>query len=162
LSRRKEGETVTIAIGGTADSRMGGGSLNVTSCLKRLSDGDYIGNGPMIRGLKYSWGPTAVLAGGGLDILVVTTRSQIYDQHQFKSFGADPAGKAALALKSMQHFRAAVEPFAAWVIVCNSGALCTHDLRKLPFRSVPRPILPLDLESNGGYAEGDFSEFGIK
>jgi microcystin degradation protein MlrC len=49
-----------------------------------------------------------------------------------------------VGLKSMQHFRAAFEPIAGKVIVCDSGALCTTHLEKLPYKNVPRPIFPLD------------------
>jgi microcystin degradation protein MlrC len=44
----------------------------------------------------------------------------------------------------MQHFRAAFEPIAGKVIVCDSGALCTLQLDKLPYANVPRPIYPID------------------
>jgi microcystin degradation protein MlrC len=47
----------------------------------------------------------------------------------------------------MQHFRAAFEPISGKVIVCDSGALCTPDLAKLPYRKVPRPIFPLDRDT---------------
>jgi microcystin degradation protein MlrC len=46
----------------------------------------------------------------------------------------------------MQHFRAAFEPMAEKIIVCDCGALCTTDVTKLPYRKVPRPIYPLDPE----------------
>lgn len=144
LHRHHAGDTVTIEIGGKTDPRIGGGPLGVTGTLELLSNGDYVGDGPMIGGLQRSWGPTAVLASKGVEILVVTIRSQILDQQQFKAFGIDPARKAIVALKSMQHFRAAFAPIAAKVIICDSGALCTPDLRKLPYKNVPRPIFPLD------------------
>jgi microcystin degradation protein MlrC len=44
----------------------------------------------------------------------------------------------------MQHFRAAFEPMAEQVIVCDSGALCTTDVSRLPYQNLPRPIFPLD------------------
>jgi microcystin degradation protein MlrC len=144
LQRSRVGDTVTVAIGGKTDPRMGGGPLMVTGTLLLLSDGDYAGDGPMIGGLRRSWGPTAVLKVGGTDILIVTIRSQMLDLQQFRAFGIDPATKSAVGLKSMQHFRAAFGPIAADVIVCDSGALCTPDLRKLPYRNVPRPMFPLD------------------
>jgi microcystin degradation protein MlrC len=55
-----------------------------------------------------------------------------------------PQNKHVVALKSMQHFRAAFEPIAGQVIVCDSGALCTPQYNRLPYRNVPRPIFPLD------------------
>jgi len=68
------------------------------------------------------------------------------DLQQFRAFGIDPAAKRVVALKSMQHFRAAFEPIASRVIVCDSGALCTPDARKLPYHHVPRPVHPLDAD----------------
>jgi len=58
----------------------------------------------------------------------------------------DPAAKTVVGLKSMQHFRAAFEPIAGKVIVCDSGALCTTFYDRLPYQNVPRPIYPLDRE----------------
>jgi microcystin degradation protein MlrC len=47
----------------------------------------------------------------------------------------------------MQHFRAAFEPIAGKVIVCDSGALATPDLTRKPYRKVRRPVWPLDPET---------------
>ncbi|MGZ0190029.1 MAG: MlrC C-terminal domain-containing protein, partial [Alphaproteobacteria bacterium] len=68
------------------------------------------------------------------------------DLQQFKTFGIQPENKTVIALKSMQHFRAAFEPIAGKVIVCDSGALCTLQYHRLPYENVPRPIFPLDLD----------------
>ena len=95
-------------------------------------------------GLKGEWGPTAVLRVGDIDILVVSFPQQILDLQQFCAFGIDPVAKRVVALKSMQHFRAAFEPIAGKIIVCDSGALCTPDLSKLTYQKVRRPIFPLD------------------
>jgi len=66
------------------------------------------------------------------------------DKQQFKAFGIMPAEKSVIGLKSMQHFRAAFEPIAGRVIVCDSGALSTPQYHRRPYRNVPRPIFPLD------------------
>ena len=44
----------------------------------------------------------------------------------------------------MQHFRAAFEPIASRVLVCDSGALASPDLTKFTFSRVPRPMYPLE------------------
>ena len=80
----------------------------------------------------------------GIAILVVTNAAQMWDLQQFKAFGIDPQAKRVVALKSAQHFRAAFEPIAGAVIVCDSGALCAPDCSVLPYQKVPRPIFPLD------------------
>lgn len=144
LSKCAIGEEVTVSVGGKTDARFGGGPLTLTGTLLLISDGVYTGNGPMIGGLQLSYGETAVLRVDGIDILIVSRATQMLDLQQFAEFGIDPTQKAVIALKSMQHFRAAFEPIAAKIIVCDSGALCTLQLDKLPYCHVPRPIFPLD------------------
>ena len=140
------GEQVQIELGGKTDPRFGGTPLHLSATLLRLSDGAYVGNGPMIGGLARSWGLSAVVTVEGIEILVTSQRAQILDLQQFEAFGIEPMRKSVVALKSMQHFRAAFEPIAAQVIVCDSGALCTLDYAQLPFHKVSRPVFPLDQE----------------
>ena len=144
LRKGKPGSTVSVRLGGKVDPEIGGGPLELTGTLVSASDGDYVGDGPMIGGLHSSWGPCAVLRVGDIEILVTTIRAQMNDLQQFRAFGIDPAAKRVVGLKSMQHFRAAFEPIAGKVVVCDSGALCTPDLGKLPYRRVRRPLFPLD------------------
>jgi len=149
LHQHNEGDTVTVAIGGKTDPRFGGGPLTLTGRILRLSDGACIGDGPMMGGLEMNFGLTSVLQVDGIAILVVSEPIQMYDLQQFRAFGIEPAKNKVVGLKSMQHFRAAFEPIAGKVIVCNSGALCTPDASKLPYRNVRRPIYPLDQDFDG-------------
>ena len=147
LHRHKVGDTVRLRLGGKTDPRFGGGPLDLEARILLLGDGAYVGDGPMIGGLKGSWGRMAVIKVQDIEILVATAPQQALDLQQFRAFGIDPAAKRVVALKSMQHFRAAFEPISGKVIVCDSGALCTPDLAKLPYRKVPRPIFPLDRDT---------------
>jgi len=144
LHESQIGEQVTITLGGKTDVRFGGGPLTLEGELITLSDGHYIGDGAIIGGLAGSFGSSAVIRVDGIDILVVSNSKQMLDLQQFKAFGIDPASKRVVALKSMQHFRAAFEPIAGEVIVCDSGALCTLQYERLPYQNVRRPIFPLD------------------
>jgi microcystin degradation protein MlrC len=144
LHTQAVGAELTLPLGGKTDPRFGGGPVSVSGTVVMLSDGHYAGDGPMIGGLPGDWGPTAVLRVAGVDILIVTNPGQMLDLQQFRAFAIDPAAHRVVALKSQQHFRAAFAPIAARVIVCDSGALCSPDLRRLPFHRVPRPIFPLD------------------
>lgn len=144
LHARKIGETVGIRLGGKTDPRFGGAPLELSGELRLISDGHYVGDGPMVGGLHLSFGLSAVIRVDGIEILIVTEPAQMLDLQQFRAFGLDPAKKTVVGLKSMQHFRAAFEPIAGKVIVCDSGALCTLQLDKLPYKNAPRPIFPLD------------------
>ncbi|MGA1560513.1 MAG: MlrC C-terminal domain-containing protein, partial [bacterium] len=126
-------------------SDLGGGPLGLTGEILGIYDGNYLSEGPMYAGLTKSFGPTSVFRVEGVDILVTTHNLQILDRMQFASFGIHPEKLKVVALKSMQHFRAAYEPLAAKVIVCDSGALARPRRSTLPFQNVRRPVYPLDV-----------------
>lgn len=144
LHRHAVGDVVTLAIGGKNDPSFGGGPLILTGRIRHLSDGVYLGDGPILGGIHGNLGPTAVFRVGGIDILVVTEAEQMLDRQQLAAFGIDPTRRKVLALKSMQHFRAAFEPIASQVVVCDSGALATPQAARRPYVKAPRPLWPLD------------------
>ena len=144
LQDKAPGTAVTLDIGGATAPTFGGGPLHVTGKVQWVGDGRVVGNGPMLGGLERSFGPTAVLQVAGIDILIVSIAHQMLDLMQFETFGIDPAKKSVVALKSMQHFRAAFAPIAGRIVVCDSGALCTLNYASLNYQNVPRPIFPLD------------------
>lgn len=138
------GSLVSLSIGGKMAPALGGGPLEVTGTLKWIGDGRVTGSGPILGGLERSFGATVVLEVGGIDVLIVSIAHQILDLKQFETFGIAPACKSVVALKSMQHFRAAFTPIAGRIIVCDSGALCTLDYASLDYKRVPRPTFPLE------------------
>ena len=146
LHRHKVGDTVTLAVGGKSDPRFGGAPLTLTGQIRLLSDGAFTGDGPIMGGVSHTFGPTVVFRVDGIDILIVTENEQMLDQQQLRAFGIEPEKKRVLALKSMQHFRAAFEPISSRTIVCDSGALATPQAAKRPYQRVRRPVWPLDPE----------------
>jgi microcystin degradation protein MlrC len=144
LQGQPVGAEVDVLLGGKSDPRLGGGPLALRGRLRWRGEGLYTGDGPMIGGQQRSWGPTAVLQVQGIAILVVTHAAQMWDQQQFKAFGIDPQAYRVVALKSAQHFRAAFEPIAGEVIVCDSGALAGPDCTTRRYERAPRPVFPLE------------------
>jgi microcystin degradation protein MlrC len=144
LKNHQLGAQVCINIGGKVEPKMGGGPLQVNAQIIWQGSGLVVGTGPMIAGLQKDFGECMVLKIQGIEVLVVSIAQQILDLNQFQMFGIDPREKTVVALKSMQHFRAAFEPMAGAVVVCDSGALCTVNYKALNYQKVPRPIYPLD------------------
>ena len=144
LNDQTVGAEVTLSIGGAMAPEFGGGPLSVTGKVKWIGDGRVVGSGPILGGLERSFGITAVLDVAGIEILIVSVAHQMLDLKQFETFGIDPAKKSVVALKSMQHFRAAFTSIAGRIIVCDSGALCTLNYASLGYKNVPRPMFPLD------------------
>ena len=137
------GATIRLELGGHTDPQYGA-PIAVEGVVRHLSEGDFVHDGPMWKGVAISMGPTMVLGIGGIDVIVCTNRMQTTDLQAFLSQGIDPRGRAVLVVKSSHHFRAAFEPISRKVIVVDSSSLCSHDLTRFAYKKLRRPIWPLD------------------
>jgi microcystin degradation protein MlrC len=140
-----EGTEITLEIGGRIEPEYGP-PLRVTGTVLKVTDGTYVASGPRWRGTTHRLGPTAVLRVGGVDVVVASNRLQCTELEVFGHAGIEPCMLDVIAVKSMQHFRAAYEPIARAVLICDSGAFASPDVRQIPYRHVRRPIYPLDLD----------------
>ena len=99
-----------------------------------------------------SFGPTkvplgdcaAVRVGHGVDVVLISTRTQALGLELFTNLGIDPRQKQLLVVKSTNHFMAAFGPIAKQVLYIDSDAPLSRDYRKIPYAKVLRPIWPLD------------------
>lgn len=139
-----EGASLDLRLGGWIDPQFSDAPIEARAQVIRLCNGDYIHDGPYAPGTTGSFGPSAVLRIGGIDVIVSTENKNILDQQQFRIFGITPRDRAVVALKCMHGFRAAFEPDAAQVVSCDAGGLTTYDYTRLPFTKLRRPIWPLD------------------
>lgn len=104
-----------------------------------------------------SFGPTKVPLGdcaairiGGIEVVLITKRTQALGLELFTNLGIDPRGKKLVVVKSTNHFMAAFGPIAKKVIYIDSDAPLTRDYRKVPYTRVQRPIWPLDEKTSPG------------
>jgi microcystin degradation protein MlrC len=134
----------TLTLGGKTDPAMGGGPLTLTGDIICLTNGKFIAYGPMGGGVERDYGPSMVFRVGGIDIILITNNGQAVDLGQFTSLGIDPTRYTTVAVKSMQHFRAAFEPIAREIILVDTGALCSEVYTSVLFDKVRRPVWPLD------------------
>jgi len=140
------GREVKIALGAKIDPQTYGPSLMVQGTVEKVTDGVFIAQGPMSKGVRLSMGPTAVVRCGGVRVLVTTHNMQVYDLQVFQSQGIDPRTCSTVAVKSWHHFRAAFEPISRKVMLADSGGLASRDLKRFTYRKIRRPIYPLDME----------------
>ncbi len=138
------GARTTLTIGGKTDPAMGGGPLALDGEVVCLTNGKFIAWGPMGGGVERNYGPSMVFRVGGVDIIVITNNGQATDLAQLTSLGIDPTRYTTVAVKSMQHFRAAFAPIARDTVLVDTGALCQVDYKPELFTKVRRPIWPLD------------------
>jgi microcystin degradation protein MlrC len=138
------GAKTTLALGGKTDPAMGGGPLSLGGEIVCLTNGKFIAYGPMGGGVGRNYGPSMVFRVGGIDIVVITNNGQATDLGQFTSLGIDPTRYTTVAVKSMQHFRAAFAPIAREIVLVDTGALCSEIYTPELFTKVRRPVWPLD------------------
>ncbi len=104
-----------------------------------------------------SFGPTKVPLGdcaairiGGIDVVLISNRTQALGLELFSNLGIDPLTRKLLVVKSTNHFMAAFGPIAKKVIYVESDAPLSRDYTKMNYTKVQRPIWPLDPDAEPG------------
>ena len=108
-----------------------------------------------VTGLKrdchQSFGPTQVPLGdcaairvGGVEVVLITSRTQALGLELFENVGIDPRTRKMVVVKSTNHFMAAFGPIAKKVIYIDSDGPLSRNYRKIPYTRLQRPIYPLD------------------
>jgi microcystin degradation protein MlrC len=79
----------------------------------------------------------------GVDIVLISERTQTFDPSVFTNVGIDPMTRKILVVKSTQHFYARFSPIAREVIYVAAPGAIVPDFRKIPYQNVKRPLWPL-------------------
>jgi microcystin degradation protein MlrC len=95
-------------------------------------------------------GDCAAIRIGGIDVVLITNRTQALGLELFTNLGIDPRTKKLVLVKSTNHFMAAFGPIASRVMYIDSDGPIPRDYRKVPYTRVNRPIWPLDQETSPG------------
>jgi microcystin degradation protein MlrC len=140
----REGYTGHFSIGGKAAPGLYGDPVEVTGRVARLSDGQFVGTGPVVRGQTVDCGPSARIDVGDLKIVVTTIRHAANDRGYFRVVGVEPEREPLLMIKSRGHFRADFEPICHSIIEVDAPGAANPNLARYDFQNVRRPIWPLD------------------
>ncbi|MGH7210643.1 MAG: M81 family metallopeptidase, partial [Acetobacteraceae bacterium] len=104
-----------------------------------------------------SFGPTRVPLGdcaavrvGGVEVVLISKRTQALGLELFRNLGIDPAARRIVVVKSTNHFMAAFGPIAGQVIYVHADGPLNRDYRRIPYTRVNRPIWPLDEATSPG------------
>lgn len=139
-----EGATVALSLGGKSD----GVPIAVTAKVLKLTDGKFVGTGPMAKGNYADLGPSALIeVAPGVQVIVVSRKMQALDQSLIRHVGIEPSACRILVLKSSVHFRADFQPIAEAVLVGAAPGPAVADPSELPFKNL-RPGLRLRPMSN--------------
>jgi microcystin degradation protein MlrC len=114
----------------------------------RLRDGECVGRRGFYAGRKMNLGTTALLGLGGIQVVVISVRTQCADPVFLEMMGLDIATARAVVVKSRGHFRAGFDEFFGHdqVIEVDAPGLTSPILSRFDFKNLPRPVFPVDTE----------------
>ena len=104
----------------------------------------------VVRNAVQSFGDSVVPLGdavtirlGGIEVVLGTVRSQVFDPDVFSNMGIDPTAKAILVVKSTNHFHAAFARIAADILYVAIDGIYPNDPPNNGYRNLRRPIWPI-------------------
>ena len=133
------GAEINLRIGGKACA-LSGAPLDLrvkVTYLKRDAQQPFAGT-------QWPLGDVAAVQGEGFQIVLNSTRSQIFSTSVFADAGIDPAGAKIIVVKSSQHFYASFAPIASMVIYADTPGVSSFNLPALPYLHIDRPKWPFD------------------
>ncbi|WP_315706571.1 MULTISPECIES: M81 family metallopeptidase [unclassified Bradyrhizobium] len=134
------GAKLPLRIGGKIGP-LSGDPVDATWEIKALKQ-DMVMTG--LAGTPAKLGDCALIACGGVEVVITTFRCQAFGTDLFTQLGCDPATHKLVVVKSAQHFRAAYAPIATAVITVDAPGVVARDLTTLPYKTIKRPKWPLD------------------
>jgi microcystin degradation protein MlrC len=99
-------------------------------------------------------GAAAWVDAGGIDLVLVSLRSQVYARDAFSALGLDLAQRRIVVVKSTQHFLADFAALASAVFYVSTPGAIEPDFARIPYRKRsldfwPRMADPLGLDAPG-------------
>jgi microcystin degradation protein MlrC len=91
-----------------------------------------------------SLGPSAVIRVAGVEVILTTHRSQVYEPTIFTNLGIPATARAILVVKSTNHFQAGFARISADILYVACPGVYPSDPRQTAYRKVRRPLWPLD------------------
>ncbi|MHB9090983.1 MAG: M81 family metallopeptidase [Chloroflexota bacterium] len=134
------GAEVSLPLGGKQNPRFFH-PVTATGYVKTLTDGKYLAELPAGAA---AIGRTAVLAIGGIRVLLSEYPASTVDAEAYRMAGLEPRRHKLVQVKSSIHFRAIYGPYAAGILALDAPGPTDSELTRLPFARIPRPMWPFD------------------
>ena len=133
-----EGASFDLRVGGKCGPASGD-PVDLHATVRRvLTDHGQSG----LSGGRSALGLSAWVSAAGLDLVLVTRRQQTFAPDAFTGLGITLHDKAAVVVKSSQHFQAAFAPLARHVMYLAGPGALSFDYASLPYRRRTAPYWP--------------------
>lgn len=136
------GAVVDVELGGHGGP-LQGEPVRGQAQVRALTDGRWVATTAMGAGASYDMGPTALLRIDGIDVVVCSEATQVFDPAIVTIHGVRPSDYAVVVVKSSTHFRAGFSAGACAVIVADAPGVTSLDVAAFPRTAVPVPLYPI-------------------
>jgi microcystin degradation protein MlrC len=136
------GKDVTLTVGGKVD-RFHGEPVTISGRVRVIHDGVFAASTKFNAGTVRR-GTTAVVDCGGIEVILTSHPVLVFEPNHFRSLGIEPTQRKILVCKSELQHRPGLADVARTFIDVDAPGLATQDLSRLPYKSIRRPVFPLD------------------
>lgn len=134
-------------VGGKVDDAHGP-PLHLEGQVVYCGEASFRHSGSYMTGFVTSMGLTAVLAAGGVRVVLTSLRTMPFDIEQLRAVGLEPAEQRIIVVKSAIAWRAAYGPIAGATVTLDTPGICPSNLARLPYRKRRRPLFPLEADAD--------------
>ncbi|MGV3651473.1 MAG: M81 family metallopeptidase [Devosia sp.] len=92
---------------------------------------------------RQAMGDAALVSAGGIDIALISLRTQTFHPDAFAALGADIGTYRSVYVKSAQHFSAGFAPVADRILYVSAGGAADPDFERIALPRAGRPLWPL-------------------
>ncbi len=148
-------EAAGVGIGGRFSGLVGakvdgahGEPVHIEGPVAYLGEARFRHSGSYMTGFVTTMGLTAVVAAGGVQVVITSLRTMPFDIEQLRAVGIEPAEQRVIVVKSAIAWRAAYGPLAASTLTLDTPGICPSNLARLAYRNRPRPLYPLETDGS--------------
>ncbi len=132
------GATLAIRLGGKCGVASGD-PVDLTVTVRGVAEHHDQG----VFGSRQSLGLSVWLEAAGIDILVCSVRSQVFEPDAFTGLGIDLTSKRLVVVKSSAHYRAGFEADADHICSVGTPGTLRTDFADIPYRKRARTFFPV-------------------
>ncbi len=138
-----KGATLDLRIGGKMGP-MSGDPVDVKAEVLQLAPDAIQHFGNEGSQMVVELGDSVAIRTQGIDIVMISKRTQTFTPEVFTNVGINPTQKKILIVKSMHHFYAGFAPIASRIIHCATPGAVAPDFANIPFKKALHDKWPLN------------------
>jgi microcystin degradation protein MlrC len=140
------GAEISLDVGGKIDNVFNK-PVRVNGTVTFAGPASFRFGGEGYTGVEQDMGPSAVIRSGNVHILIVSTSVMTVDPELYRAVGLEPLEAQIVVAKSHIQFRAGYRDVAKKIILLDSPGMSSDHIVGLLWEKVPRPLFPLDPET---------------